>query len=81
MALAVRKFRVKVSVMCSSDVGAYNGTCLIVREYFMHAKITETIQHIFTYPPPSFRSKMSTQMKPPGYSDLIPYPVINSFLD
>ena len=77
----MRKFRVKVSGMCNSGVGAYNGTCLIVREYFMHAKITETIQQIFTYPPPSFRSKMSIQMKPPRYSDLIPYPMINSFLD
>lgn len=77
----MRKFRVKVSVMCNSGVGAYDGTCLIVREYFMHAKITETIQQTFTYPPPSFRSKISAQMKPPVYSGLTPYPVINSFLD
>ena len=53
----MRKFRVKVSVMCSSDVGAYDGTCLIVGEYFMHAKITKIIQQIFTYPPPSLEAK------------------------
>lgn len=67
--------------MWNSGVGAYNGNCLIVREYFMHAKITETIQQAFTYPPPGFRSKISTQMKPPVYSGLTPYPVISSFLD